>query len=57
MDAISPIRARASVLASNSTLVSIKTERGVQQQFIRIVPDRRMAAVILFAGGHGVLWG
>ena len=55
MDAISPIRARASVLASNSTLVSIKTERGVQQQFIQIVPDRRMAAVILFAGGHGAL--
>jgi hypothetical protein len=41
---------------ANSTLVSIVTARGIQQQFILIVPDRPpMAALILFAGGHGAL--
>ena len=55
MDYTSPIRPHASALASNSTLVSIKTERGVQQQFIQIMPDRRMAVVMLFAGGYGAL--
>jgi hypothetical protein len=39
----------------NSTLVSIVTERGVQQQFNLIMTDKPMAAVILFAGGHGAL--
>jgi hypothetical protein len=39
----------------NSTLVSIVTERGIQQQIILIMPDKPMAAVILFAGGHGAL--
>jgi len=55
MDDTSPIRLHASALASNSTLVSIKTERGVQQQFIQITPDRRTAAVLLSAGGHAAL--
>jgi hypothetical protein len=41
--------------AQNSTLVSIQTPRGVKQAFILIKPDKPVASVILFAGGHGAL--
>jgi pimeloyl-ACP methyl ester carboxylesterase len=43
------------VQAQNASLVSIKTPRGVKQAFILIKPDKPVASVILFAGGHGAL--
>ena len=39
----------------NTTLVSIMTPRGAKQAFILIKPDKPVASVILFAGGHGAL--
>jgi pimeloyl-ACP methyl ester carboxylesterase len=41
--------------AQNAALVSITTPRGVKQAFILIKPDKPVATVILFAGGHGAL--
>ena len=41
--------------AASATLVSIKTPRGANQAFILIKPERPVASVILFAGGHGRL--
>lgn len=40
---------------ADSTLVSIQTPRGVKQAFILIKPEKPVASVILFAGGHGAL--
>jgi pimeloyl-ACP methyl ester carboxylesterase len=37
------------------TLVSIQTSRGATQSFILIKPEKPLASVILFAGGHGAL--
>lgn len=42
-------------LAEARQLVSIKTPRGVNQAFILMKPGKPVAAVILFAGGHGAL--
>jgi pimeloyl-ACP methyl ester carboxylesterase len=39
----------------NATLVSIRTPRGAKQAFILIRPEKPVASVILFAGGHGAL--
>jgi pimeloyl-ACP methyl ester carboxylesterase len=39
----------------NTTLVSVRTPRGAKQAFILIRPEKPVAAVILFAGGHGAL--
>ena len=41
--------------AAGATLVSIATPRGAKQAFILVKPDRPVASVILFAGGHGAL--
>lgn len=41
--------------AQTTSLVSIKTPRGAKQAFILIKPEKPVAAVILFAGGHGAL--
>jgi dienelactone hydrolase len=41
--------------AAGLDLVSIQTPRGVRQSFILLEPERPVAAVILFAGGHGAL--
>ncbi len=41
--------------AANTTLVSVQTPRGAKQAFILIKPDKPVASVILFAGGHGAL--
>lgn len=41
--------------AAETKLVSIATPRGVKQPFILLSPDQPVAAVILFAGGHGAL--
>lgn len=41
--------------AATSTLVTIQTPRGARQAFILIKPVKPIAAVILFAGGHGGL--
>ncbi len=41
--------------AEAPTLVSIKTPRGATQPFILMRPDKPVASVILFAGGHGAL--
>ena len=41
--------------AASSTLVSVQTPRGAKQAFILIKPDKPVASVILFAGGHGAL--
>jgi pimeloyl-ACP methyl ester carboxylesterase len=38
-----------------ASLHSVTTPRGVKQAFILLKPDRPVAAVILFAGGHGGL--
>jgi pimeloyl-ACP methyl ester carboxylesterase len=40
---------------ADTTLVSIKTPRGATQSFILIKPEKPVASVILFAGGHGAL--
>lgn len=45
----------APALAQNASLVSIPTARGAKQAFILIKPDKPVASVILFAGGHGAL--
>lgn len=49
------IGASASAHAQNASVVSIQTPRGVKQAFILIKPDKPVASVILFAGGHGAL--
>ena len=41
--------------AAGAELVSVNTPRGVKQAFILIKPDKPVASVILFAGGHGGL--
>lgn len=41
--------------AQNASLVSLQTPRGVKQSFLLIRPERPVASVILFAGGHGAL--
>lgn len=41
--------------AAGSELVTITTPRGTRQAFILIKPDKAVATVILFAGGHGAL--
>lgn len=43
------------VAAASPTLETVKTPRGAAQSFILIKPDKPVAAVILFAGGHGAL--
>jgi dienelactone hydrolase len=45
----------AAAHAQNASLVSVKTPRGAKQAFILIKPDKPVAAVMLFAGGHGAL--
>jgi pimeloyl-ACP methyl ester carboxylesterase len=40
---------------ADTNLVSIQTPRGVKQSFILIKPEKPVASVILFAGGHGGL--
>ena len=50
-----PVAAALPASAQNASLVTIATPRGVKQKFILIKPDRPVAAVILFAGGHGAL--
>jgi pimeloyl-ACP methyl ester carboxylesterase len=44
-----------SALASDAELVSINTQRGVKEAFILIQPQKPVATVVLFAGGHGAL--
>ena len=41
--------------AATATLESVKSPRGVTEKFILIKPEAPVAAVILFAGGHGAL--
>jgi hypothetical protein len=41
--------------AQNARLVSVTTPRGAKQAFILIKPQKPVASVILFAGGHGAL--
>lgn len=41
--------------AETANLVSITTPRAAKQAFILIRPDKPVASVILFAGGHGAL--
>ena len=43
------------VHAGSAALVSIAPPRGAKQAFILIKPDKPVASVILFAGGHGAL--
>jgi pimeloyl-ACP methyl ester carboxylesterase len=45
----------ASTALADTTLVSIATPRGVKQSFILIKPEKPVASIILFAGGHGGL--
>ena len=47
--------AAAPARADSTNLVSIQTPRGAKQAFILIKPDKPVASVILFAGGHGAL--
>lgn len=41
--------------AAAQTLETIRTPRGVKQSFIVMKPDKPVATVLLFAGGHGAL--
>jgi hypothetical protein len=41
--------------AQSARLVSVTTPRGAKQAFILIKPQKPVASVILFAGGHGAL--
>lgn len=41
--------------AQQASLVSVQSPRGAKQAFIFIKPDKPVASVILFAGGHGAL--
>jgi len=41
--------------AQDASLVSVQSPRGVKQAFILIKPAKPVAAVVLFAGGHGNL--
>lgn len=41
--------------AQQASLVTVQSPRGVKQAFILIKPDKLVASVILFAGGHGAL--
>jgi pimeloyl-ACP methyl ester carboxylesterase len=41
--------------AAGSQLVSLQTPRGASQAFLLITPERPVAGVVLFAGGHGAL--
>ena len=46
------------ILSFNSIadeLITLNTRDGVQQKFILMKPDKPVASVILFAGGHGML--
>jgi dienelactone hydrolase len=47
--------AAAPARAAESSLVTIKTPRGVKQPFILIKPEKPIASVMLFAGGVGAL--
>ncbi|MFN3743330.1 MAG: alpha/beta hydrolase, partial [Hyphomicrobiaceae bacterium] len=44
-----------SATPQDATLLSLRTPRGVTQAFILIKPQKPVAAVVLFAGGHGAL--
>jgi pimeloyl-ACP methyl ester carboxylesterase len=50
-----PLTGVSSAHAAGATLVSIATPRGAKQAFILIKPEKPVASVILFAGGHGAL--
>ena len=41
--------------SQEASLVSVQSPRGVKQAFILIKPQKPVASVILFAGGHGAL--
>ena len=41
--------------AQTANVITVKTPRGVSQAFILIKPEKPVASVILFAGGHGGL--
>lgn len=41
--------------SQEASLVSVQTARGAKQAFILIKPQKPVASVILFAGGHGAL--
>ena len=45
----------AAAHALEPALVTIKTSRGVTLSFILIRPERPIATIVLFAGGHGAL--
>ena len=47
--------APAALQATEARLVSIETPRGGTQAFLLLKPEKPIAAVILFAGGHGAL--
>jgi hypothetical protein len=42
-------------MAGSTALVTVQTPRGAKQAFILIKPEKPVASVILFAGGHGAL--
>jgi len=44
-----------SVSAASSQLVALDTRAGVQQKFLLLRPEKPVAAVVLFAGGNGVI--
>jgi pimeloyl-ACP methyl ester carboxylesterase len=41
--------------SQDASLVSVQSPRGIKQAFILIKPQKPVASVILFAGGHGAL--
>jgi hypothetical protein len=52
---VAALAAFTAAAQADTSLVSIATPRGVKQSFILIKPEKPVASVILFAGGHGRL--
>jgi hypothetical protein len=42
-------------ISNTASLVTLETRPGIDQKFILIKPNKPVASVILFAGGHGAL--
>lgn len=47
--------AQSPARAAEPTLVFVTTPRGVKQSYLLIKPEKPVATVVLFAGGHGAL--
>ena len=53
--AVAMLAALPGATLADTSLISIQTPRGAKQSFILIKPEKPVASVVLFAGGHGGL--